>query len=73
MMCSDYEPEESDTKPFTCLGCGVVIDPANPSMERSLSGAPGDPDTPHLCWVCKRLRNSALRDAGNCVGVEQPE
>ncbi len=50
------QPEESG---FTCVACGATFG-INPRVARALAGIAGDPDTPHLCWVCVRLHNSVL-------------
>jgi hypothetical protein len=42
---------------FTCQACGAGFD-ANPRVTRALAGSKGDPETPHLCWVCVRLHHS---------------
>lgn len=46
---------------FTCDGCGAPFG-VNPRVVRALSGSDGDPETPHLCWVCARLHNSVARE-----------
>lgn len=49
------------------LTCRVCLGPygITPAVQRWLSGSrsPGDPEDPHLCWVCKRLKVSAAAEA----------
>lgn len=52
------QPQDSS---FTCEGCGTPFG-VNPRVARALAGSAGDPKTPHLCWVCARLHNSAVRE-----------
>ena len=44
---------------FNCDACGATFG-RSARVARALAGSSGDPDTPHLCWVCARLHNSAL-------------
>lgn len=46
---------------YACIACGAEF-AANPRVARALAGSKGDPETPHLCWVCAHLRHAALRD-----------
>ncbi len=51
------QPQEESS--FTCEACGAAFG-VNPRVARALAGSSGDPDTPHLCWVCARLHNSVV-------------
>lgn len=51
---------------FVCQ-CGRAFED-NPSTLRKLRDpSKGDPETPRLCWICKRLHSSALAEAGRTV------
>ena len=61
-----FEPERmsaatTQSGSYACIGCGTALE-TNPRIARMLAGSKGDPDTPHLCWVCARLHHSALQD-----------
>ena len=47
-----------------CTGCGASLG-ASPAVQRALAGSKGDPETPHLCWVCARLHNTTVREMVN--------
>jgi hypothetical protein len=56
---------------LTCVGCGAPFEAAA-RVARSLAGSQGDPETPHLCWVCVRLHNSAICEVERDVkGIER--
>jgi hypothetical protein len=57
------QPNSGD---FTCVGCGAGFE-ANPRVARALAGSKGDPETPHLCWVCARLHVAAIREVARDV------
>jgi hypothetical protein len=57
---------QPNTGAFTCVRCGSGFD-ANPRIARALAGSSGDPETPHLCWVCARLHVAAIREVARDV------
>jgi hypothetical protein len=47
---------------LACVVCGGAFE-SNPKVQRAFAGSEGDPETPHLCWICTRLHHSALWEA----------
>jgi hypothetical protein len=44
------------------VACGAQFG-VSPRVVRALAGSKGDPETPHLCWVCTRLHNTVVIEA----------
>jgi hypothetical protein len=55
-------PSGATFEAFVCTACGAEF-AGSPSMTRMLAGSRGDPETPGLCWVCRHLHNSVVREA----------
>ena len=47
--------------------CGRAFEDNPSTLRRLRDPSKADPETPRLCWICKRLHNSAVLQAGRTV------
>ena len=47
--------------------CGRAFEDNPSTLRRLRDPSKADPETPRLCWICKRLHNSAVAEPARTV------